>query len=368
MNNLQFLNISNLQIAYIGNIQLSYISNLQIVYITMAISTIISMLYLIWAFAKRSKHRIIIGFCMIISPLVGPLFFSGTFVMTALMRKEKDIQQNIVNFSKERHLKVSAPDVSQELTIVPLEESFMVSPLEERRRHLLDVLKKSNSSNYTVMLKGLDNEDTETVHYAASTISKAKENFENNIRQFDLRYSTRTSDSINETPDIVNSMRNSPDRAAAKSANARFFAGFAATDGTDFELNHYDLKLIREYTDYLLEYINSGILINVEKTKYRNLYVSIIEASANYPTFMTEQDYINLINELILLEEYEKAEEWANRAFAEYETEAMYITLAKYYYCTGKSERFSELLDQLKKSDITFSEKTLDLVRFFSNL
>ena len=38
---------------------------------------------------------------------------------------------------------------------------------------------------------------------------------------------------------IVNSMRHSPGRAAAKSANARFFAGFAATGGTDFELNHY---------------------------------------------------------------------------------------------------------------------------------
>ena len=34
------------------------------------------------------------------------------------------------------------------------------------------------------------------------------------------------------------SMRNSADRAVAKSANARFFAVFAATVGTDFELNH----------------------------------------------------------------------------------------------------------------------------------
>ena len=34
-------------------------------------------------------------------------------------------------------------------------------------------------------------------------------------------------------------MRNSPGRAVAKSANARFFAGFAATDGTDFELFHF---------------------------------------------------------------------------------------------------------------------------------
>ena len=55
---------------------------------------------------------------------------------------------------------------------------------------------------------------------------------------------TNTSNSVNvesikDGVSIVNSMRNSPDRAAAKSANARFFADFAAKDGTDFELNHY---------------------------------------------------------------------------------------------------------------------------------
>ena len=50
-----------------------------------------------------------------------------------------------------------------------------------------------------------------------------------------------------DSGDIVNSMRNSPDRAVAKSTNARFFAGFAATGGTDFELNHYTTKTCGEW-------------------------------------------------------------------------------------------------------------------------
>ena len=45
-------------------------------------------------------------------------------------------------------------------------------------------------------------------------------------------------------------MRNSPDRAAAKRANARFFAGSAATDGTDFELFHCMLSYVKREDDF----------------------------------------------------------------------------------------------------------------------
>lgn len=294
-------------------------TNNQIAFMLIAISLVISIVYILYAFIKKSKEMIIKGFIMFLCPPAGTVYYLGQYLMSKILKQDGEINLDEVGFSKERHNRILSPDVESELQLVPLEEIFIVSDYAEKRKRLLLELKKEYITNYGSIIKALDNDDAETSHYAASAITNAKAGFENDIRAFDIIY----------------------------------------------DKNNTDLALVRDYSDYVLKYINSGILDAVEARKYRYLYINLLTGVKTPEDFLTEQDYSNFVTQAVLVGEMITAEKWAEYSHRMYPGESSYLSILMVYYYTNKIERFFTTLDELKKSDIMLSSKGLSLVRFF---
>lgn len=294
-------------------------TNLQIVILIISMSTLISVVYLIVAFINKSIEMKINGVIMLFSPPAGLVYYFGQFMIQLLSRKDREMQLDDIGFSKERHNRVSSPDIELEMQTMPLEEILLVSDNSEKRRYLLSELKKEYIINYGTIVKALDNDDPEVSHYAASAITSAKAEFENDIRDFDNRYNR----------------------------------------------NKGDLELIRHYADYVYSYIKSGILDPMEIRKYSFLFINILTGVESPEKFLTELDYTNIVNESIIVNDFTIAEHWADFAHKLFENESTYMNLLKIYYYTNRTEQMLKTLDDMKKTDLLLSYEGLSLVRFF---
>jgi hypothetical protein len=186
------------------------------------------------------------------------------------------------------------PDVHAELQAAPLEEVLLVSPPPDKRRLLLAELKKEHIANYSAIAKAFDNEDSEVAHYAAAAVASAKSEFENDIREFDGKY------------------HRDKDNPA----------------------------LIRAYADYVLSYLQCGILSRLEMRKYSYLYLNLLD---NFPK--NQDDYQNLVAQAINVKDYRIALRHA-------EASGSPLNLLKVYYYTGRREEFFKTLEALEDSEL----------------
>lgn len=292
----------------------------QIVLLIIIISTFISIVYLTAGFVKKSGEMKISGIIMLLAPPVGVLFYSGHYVAMKLLRGDGELDLEDVTFSKKRRNRILNPIVEEEMQSVPLEELFIVASDTEKRKYLLAELKKEDVvPDYGIIAKALDNDDVETSHYAAAAITNVKATFENGIRIFDNDYHRRKN----------------------------------------------DLEFVREYADYVLSFLRSGILAEIEKRKYSYLLINILTSTEHPESFLTDRDYVNIVDEAIKTGDFSIAEKWAKFAFSLSENENTYLSLLKIFYVTHQNEDFFEMIEKLKKSDIPLSHNGLALVRFF---
>lgn len=289
------------------------------IYIIAAHSAI-SLVCLAIALIRRAKAMCIISLIMLASPPVGVPCFLGAWIAKLFMRRGQSMQVEDISFSKEKRNRAERPDVEMESQAVPLEEVLLVSSDAIKRSHLLMQLKQSSIENFDMIRKALDSDDPETSHYAASALTSAKAKFENTIREMDRKYI----------------------------ANSR------------------DGNLIRAYADYVLGYLKSGILDQLEEKKYSYVYLNILTTVDNPQDVLTEYDYLNVVDRAIFLEDYKTAQEWAERGFEMEATESTFLNLLKVYYYTNQSDQFFETMNKLKRSDVTLSEDGLAIVRFFA--
>lgn len=295
-------------------------TDIQIVILIIIVSTFISILYLTVGFIKKSGEMKISGIIMLLSPPVGVLFYSGQYVALKLIRGDGELDLEDVTFSKKRRNRILNPIVEEEMQTVPLEELFIVASDTEKRKHLLAELKKEDAiSDYGIIAKALDNDDVETSHYAAAAITNVKATFENGIRLFD----------------------------------------------NDYHRKKDDMEFVREYADYVLSFLRSGILAEIETRKYSYLLINILTGTEHPESFLTERDYVNIVDEAIKTGDFSIAEKWAKFAFSLSENESTYLNLLKTFYVTNRREDFFDTLEKLKKSDIPLSHNGLEVVRFF---
>jgi hypothetical protein len=285
-----------------------------------AVSVLISAGYLVAAFVKNSNELKLNGLIMLLTGPAGILYYLGEFVLSKIFTKEYDVDFSEFAISRNRAESNSLPDTAREMQIVPLEEVLLTSTDEEKRKRLLYELKKDYIGNFKTIKKAFDDKDSETSHYAAAAVSSIRGEYEANLRRLDTRYSQAT--------------------------------------------NEQKLLLTREYSDYLLEFMNSSILDEYEMLKYSQLYVGLMSA-VNDEQFFTEADYEKIVDCAILSDNLPRAEKFALKSFGILPSEKSYMNLLKVYYYTNRSELFLSTLNELKKSDNSLSNEGLALVRFF---
>ncbi|MBV4427538.1 hypothetical protein [Clostridium tyrobutyricum] len=272
---------------------------------------------------KNHKANSIYKFLIVfLIPIFGFIYFIIIFV---LRKFKSDFDDTLLNYDKYIRDNISnrlaeAGNKENEMNIVPVSEALVLNDSKTKRRLLIDVVKKNSIKNIPILKKALENSDTEVSHYAATAITELKNNFISTLQEEAIKY----------------------------------------------EKDKGSLSNLVCYVYIINNYINSGLLDKRSLKKYKYLYseklgelLSISETEKKY--------FIDKINCDIELGNYNSAKEYCDKFYKAYpESESAYMMKMKLYYELNDFNNFNSVLLELKKSNLKFSNKVLNIVRFWT--
>lgn len=285
------------------------------------INTIIAILYMIimW-FVKRQPHVFLRGVTMLLCPVVGVLCYLFCFLFELLF-PNGNVDYDNLSMDKSKKEFLETVDREHEMEVLPLEEVLTVSVAKDRRRAMLNMLKMDISEKLSLVRKAVENDDSETSHYAAAALTDVFNQFNLQLNDIQVKYDN---------------------------------------DRTDQKTNV-------EFLDIVLRILNSGGLLGVEETKYYYMYINLVLNLEKYhPEAITETYYAMMVSALEKVGKVQDAEEWAEKSLKwQPEVEQSYLNVMYIKYILGKEEEFQEVLKKLTGSNIALSQKGLDIVRFW---
>lgn len=285
------------------------------------INTIIAMLYMIimW-FVKCQPHVFLRGVTMLLCPVVGISCYFFCFLFELLFPKG-NVDYDNLSMDKSKKEFLETVDREHEMEVLPLEEVLTVSVAKDRRRAMLNMLKMDISEKLSLVRKAVENDDSETSHYAAAALTDVFNQFNLQLNDIQVKYDS---------------------------------------DRTDQKTNI-------EFLDIVLRILNSGGLLGVEETKYYYMYINLVLNLEKYhPEAITETYFAMMVSALEKVGKVQDAEEWAEKSLKwQPEVEQSYLNVMYIKYILGKEEEFQEVLKKLTGSNIALSQKGLDIVRFW---
>ncbi|WP_239617862.1 hypothetical protein [Cohnella mopanensis] len=269
---------------------------------------------------KLSAPMLTIMVCLFL-PMIGLLLI----LLRGLVSRGTELPDNrfheLINGFEQEGRYLGRPDVAKETNLVPLEEALVVNDLATRRRILLDVLKEDIDEKYIPMLEqAVNNEDTETSHYAVTAVIEIKRKLLLSIQKWSVQY----------------------------------------------ENNNSDLNVLLSYSQAVKKYMVSGFMDNRMQLTYRLTYVKLLDQLI-HSEICSPALFMEKINTEIDLGHLDEALN-VSRLFLERfpESEEAYLTALKVYYLLKMKELFSQTLEALKQSKIRVSNYGLNTIRYWS--
>lgn len=259
---------------------------------------------------------------MFLCPVIGPLFFLfGHLLYRTVFRKEVDLAD--VVFSKERVRTNVRADEERERDIVPVEEALAVSDKSSLRSLMLNVIRGDVQSSLAAISLALNSHDSETAHYAASVLQDELNDFRFNVQK------------------VFQEIEFEPE------------------DETEFE-------------EALIPYMNNVLVQRVFTEMEQKKFVYLMSDAGDYlyrknASRITSQFYEWISLRLLDIAAFDKMEIWCNRAAAQYPEElASFTCKLKLYFTSQQREKFFQVMNELKESEVVIDSETLELIRTFS--
>ncbi|WP_042356150.1 hypothetical protein [Bacillus rubiinfantis] len=278
---------------------------------------LLCIVYLLIQFRKSRKHFIIQAAILPFCPFIG-------FVMIYYMYKNKQKQnqklsEEFIKIEKGEADFLQRVDIEKETNIVPMKDALLLNDNQTKRKMLLDMLKNDTFIHMGILQSALENDDTETSHYAATAIQDIKSKLLNAIQS--LEYETE------KQPDNV--------------------------------------KLLISYAQVIKEYINTGFIDERTKRQYyyqfSHILERIIEKEPQEKSF-----YLEKINCDFQLREMEHAETDCQNFLQQFpDDEDAYFMTMKLYYLLSDQMNFNHALEKLRQSSVRLTPQGLNKIRFW---
>ncbi|WP_377558970.1 hypothetical protein [Ornithinibacillus salinisoli] len=211
-------------------------------------------------------------------------------------------------------------NVASELNYVPIRDALLLNDNRTKRRLLIHCLKENAVPDPIILQMALENEDSETSHYAATAIMEMKRKLQNSIQIFSAR------------------MHRHPD----------------------------DMSITFEYADTINDFLQSGFLDEKTKQKYQGIYSALLEKILDDEK-RTNQHFIDKINLELEQKNYQKAKLYSNRFKEEYPLDEMaYLLAMKLQFSLNNQTELKKVLKELKERPIYLSEFGLSIVRYWT--
>jgi tetratricopeptide (TPR) repeat protein len=212
-------------------------------------------------------------------------------------------------------------DVSEEMNIVPMEEAILCNENAIKRKLLMNALKDNSIEYIGILEAAIQDEDSETSHYAAAAVLEMKRKLMTAIQILGEQYAREP---------------NNP-------------------------------KVLLPYAEVLRKFLNSRFLDKRSIAAYRDVYSALLERLLDICP--QEHKYFEeKINCSLDVGEYRLAEQYCDKFTRHHpDNEMSYILYLKLFYLTDDHARIQETLSRLKKARIKLSNQSMVIVRFWSD-
>lgn len=227
---------------------------------------------------------------------------------------------NYFNDDEDRLRFTKVLNTAEETRVIPIQKALRLEDYIIRRESILNLIKKDINNYTTFMNMALENNDSETSHYAASSILHTKRTLDKNMNSI--------SKLCNKDPSIP--------------------------------------AVIVAYADQLMDFINNDYLDHDIKTNYINENINILKRIVNERIDLESRHLFNLIDLLLTTNDFVNVNIYCDLLMDSYpSTEEKYILALKSYYIMKDSNKFNITLEKFRASGISFSNETVNIVRFW---
>ena len=292
--------------------------------ILLVLNLLVVVVYLIWNHLRRKEKSLSTWMkagMMLLCPIVGPTFVFVAFWTSRLfMLMSMDLSDVI--FSKERVETFIRPDEETEKNMVSLEEALEVTDKKSLRSFILNVIRGDYKNSLSSIALALNSEDTETAHYAASILQDVLSDFRVGVQE---KYRTLDEDEEHIAENCVN----------------------------------------------LLEYMNpvveQKVLTDLEQRSMAERMDEVLQKAWTADRQkISSSVYEKVCQRLLETEDYENCRKWCARVREQYpDALSSYTCQLKLFFSCGDRENFFRIMQELKESDITIDNETLEFIRIF---
>lgn len=273
---------------------------------------------------KKLKERFYVY--VIAAAIIPPI---GLLFMIAEIITRRDNEERLKDHMEQLDADIIASGVDDvesiikfdELKVIPIQEALLVNDHFTRRRVMIDILKEDSLQYIQSLHLAVQNEDTETSHYAVSAITEIKRKLSIALQELSAAY--------NENP--------------------------------------RDLETARSYAMVLKNYAASGYL------DPGTLRAALLESIAIHSSILghssTEKNHSfeEKMEAEMVTEQYSEAEQTglAYQAYAPSQEEP-YLFLIKLYVKMRAYSRLQQVILELKKSDAVLTNQGLSVIRYWA--
>lgn len=278
---------------------------------------------LLWLRYRQTPRNWVLRWVLVTAfPLIGwlfPLFWPKSWLRPA---RPEQVEELFEQDGKGQQLSAIQMEFNseEELNVVSIEEALLINEHADRRRVMIQVLKQDAFKYMDILKKAISNEDTETSHYAVSAVMEIKRKLTLSMQELSVQY----------------------------------------------ESNKQDSAVLQAYGEVLYQYMNSGFLDEKTLRNYRVSYIQVLDELIGIDPGMESayQGKMESELELGLLREAERTAQLYLERFPK--SEEAYLGLVKVYYYMRSFDNVQTVLDLLKRSPLTLSNRALTLVRYWS--
>lgn len=275
---------------------------------------------------SRGKNKQVLIMRMLVAgflPIFGLLLLWITDVYKRTSKKnvnELMLESDLLKLAEGSNIFRRA-DMEKEMNIVPVEDILFLNDTSTRRKMLIDVLKEQTIWQIGTLETALQNEDSETVHYAAAALTEMRRNLQLQLQDLSVKY----------------------------------------------EENKQELAVLRAYADVLKKYLDSSLLDQRTYVKYSYTYSFVLESLLDIDQ-EEESYFVDKINCELGNQSYEKAEQYC-QLFREYhpESEQPYVMSLKRFFTIRDYAGFVAEMNRLKSSSVKISHATLMMIRYWND-
>ena len=267
----------------------------------------------------RKWEKGFINTCIIVFiPVLGIVV---AFFMMRSDRNKKGILEAAVAVAQDGEMDTGLiPFEQQKGNYIPIQDALLLKNNQTKRQLLLEMLRRDSVPNIGILKKAIENEDTETSHYAATAIMEIQREMINTLNK------------------LASIMEEKPD----------------------------DYDVMERFAETIKEYLHSGFGDKFINRRFQMQLSMILETLLENHQY-NRQHFIDKLHCDLALENYEKAQIYCHKFIKAYPSdEISYLMAVKVYYTLQNREELKRAILLLKKQPIQLSLEGLYIIRFWT--